>query len=94
MHWQRAGHAPIALMGGGTGLIGDPSGKDAERPLLTREQVEANVAGQRRIFERLLDFDAQRPNAARARQQRRLALRSSASSRCCATSASTSRSTR
>lgn len=64
-HWQRAGHAPIALIGGGTGMIGDPSGRDDERPLLTREQVEHNVAGQRRIFERLLDFDARRPNAAR-----------------------------
>ena len=63
MHWQRAGHAPIALMGGGTGLIGDPSGKDAERVLLDREQVEANIAGQRRIMERLLDFDG--PCAAR-----------------------------
>jgi tyrosyl-tRNA synthetase len=64
-HWQSAGHAPVALVGGGTGLIGDPSGKDDERPLLTREQVEHNVTGQRRIFERLLDFDAGRSNAAR-----------------------------
>lgn len=65
VHWQRAGHAPIALIGGGTGLIGDPSGKDDERPLLTREQVDHNVAGQRRIFERLLDFDDRSGNAAR-----------------------------
>jgi tyrosyl-tRNA synthetase len=65
VHWQRAGHTPIALIGGGTGLVGDPSGRDDERPLLTREQVAANVAGQRRIFERLLDFDRVRPNAAR-----------------------------
>ncbi len=64
MHWQRAGHKPIVLMGGGTGLIGDPSGKDEERQLQSREQVEANVAGQRRIFERLLDFDPSNPNAA------------------------------
>ncbi len=64
MHWQRAGHTPIALMGGGTGLIGDPSGRDDERALLTREQVEANVASQRRILERLLDFDAGVSNAA------------------------------
>ncbi len=55
-HAQRAGHKPIVLMGGGTGLIGDPSGKSAERQLQTGEQVEANVASQRRIFERLLDF--------------------------------------
>jgi tyrosyl-tRNA synthetase len=65
MRWQRAGHKPIVVMGGGTGLIGDPSGKDAERQLLDREQVEANIAGQRPIFERLLDFDASKPNAAR-----------------------------
>ncbi len=64
-HAQRAGHIPIVLMGGGTGLIGDPSGKDQERPLLTRDQVEENIAGQRVIFERLLDFDPARPNAAR-----------------------------
>lgn len=64
VHWQRAGHVPIALVGGGTGLIGDPSHRDAERPLLSREQVAANVAGQRRIFERLLDYDRARPNPA------------------------------
>ena len=57
MHWQRAGHRPIVLMGGGTGLIGDPSGKDAERQLLSPGQVEENIQGQRRVFERLLDFD-------------------------------------
>lgn len=64
MHWQACGHAPIAVVGGGTGLIGDPSGKDDERQLLSREQVDANVRGQRRIFEKLLDFDPKRPNAA------------------------------
>jgi tyrosyl-tRNA synthetase len=56
MHWQRCGHRPIVLMGGGTGLIGDPSGKDAERQLLGREQITANVTAQRRIMERFLDF--------------------------------------
>jgi tyrosyl-tRNA synthetase len=55
-HFQRAGHQPVVVMGGGTGLIGDPSGKSAERTLMTREQVEANVQGQRRIFERLLEL--------------------------------------
>jgi tyrosyl-tRNA synthetase len=64
MHWQRAGHTPIVVMGGGTGLIGDPSGRDTERTLMSRERVEANVACQRRTFERLLDFDPKRPNAA------------------------------
>jgi tyrosyl-tRNA synthetase len=57
-HFQRAGHTPVVLAGGGTGLIGDPSGKSAERTLQTREQVEHNVNRQRRIFERLLDFSA------------------------------------
>ena len=56
MLWQRAGHQPVVLLGGGTGLIGDPSGKSAERQLMTRELVESNVASQRKIFERLLDF--------------------------------------
>ncbi len=64
VHWQRAGHKPIVLMGGGTGLIGDPSGRDEERTLMTRERVEANVASQRRILERFLDFDPKNPNAA------------------------------
>ncbi len=58
MHWQRAGHTPIVLMGGGTGLIGDPSGRDAERTLMTRDQVMANVASQRKVMEKLLDFSA------------------------------------
>jgi len=58
MHLQRAGHRPIALAGGGTGLIGDPSGKDAERQLMTREQVDANVAGCQKVLDRFLDFDA------------------------------------
>lgn len=64
MHWQRCGHRPIVVMGGGTGLIGDPSGKDAERQMLTREQVEANVARHRVIFEKLLDFDPTSPSRA------------------------------
>lgn len=64
MHWQQTGHKPIVVVGGGTGLIGDPSGKDAERQLMTREQVEANVACQRRIYEKLLDFNPSNPNAA------------------------------
>jgi tyrosyl-tRNA synthetase len=56
-HMQRQGHSPIALVGGGTGLIGDPSGKAAERQLLTLERVEANVRGIRAQLERFLDFD-------------------------------------
>jgi tyrosyl-tRNA synthetase len=54
---QRAGHRPIALVGGGTGLIGDPSGKESERPMLTRDQIAANLAGLRGQLERFLDFD-------------------------------------
>jgi tyrosyl-tRNA synthetase len=57
---QRAGHRPIALVGGGTGMIGDPSGRSAERLLLTRAQVEANVEGIRRQIERFLDFSGDR----------------------------------
>src|SRR5690606_19802336 len=56
MRLQRAGHRPIALVGGGTGMSGDPSGKAAERRLLTRERVEQNVAGIRAQLERFLDF--------------------------------------
>ena len=55
--FQRAGHSPIALVGGGTGLIGDPSGKTQERSLLTPAEVEANVAGIRAQLARFLDFD-------------------------------------
>jgi tyrosyl-tRNA synthetase len=55
---QRLGHRPIALVGGGTGLIGDPSGKTVERQLLTTDQVEANVAAIRRQLVRFLDFES------------------------------------
>jgi tyrosyl-tRNA synthetase len=54
---QRFGHAPIAIVGGGTGLIGDPGGKSAERPLMTLEQVEANVEALRLQLSRFLDFE-------------------------------------
>ncbi|MGD8318860.1 MAG: tyrosine--tRNA ligase [Gemmatimonadota bacterium] len=66
VHMQRAGHTPIALVGGGTGLIGDPSGKTAERQLLTKEKAAENAEGIRRQLEHFLDFDA-RENAARMR---------------------------
>src|SRR5438067_6281499 len=61
---QRFGHTPIAIVGGGTGMIGDPSGKAQERLLLTREQIEENVAAIRQQLSRILDFDAS-GNAAR-----------------------------
>ena len=54
---QRFGHSPIAIAGGGTGLIGDPSGKTQERQLLTVEQVEQNLAGIRAQLARFLDFE-------------------------------------
>lgn len=58
VHWQRAGHTPIALVGGGTGLIGDPSGKAEERQLLTKEEAAANAEGVRAQLELFLDFGA------------------------------------
>ena len=61
---QRFGHSPIAIVGGGTGMIGDPSGKSQERLLLSREQIEENVAGIRQQLSRFLDFD-RAGNAAR-----------------------------
>ena len=60
--FQQAGHKVIALVGGATGLIGDPSGKSAERNMLTVEQVEENKKGIRENLSRVLDFDG--PNAA------------------------------
>src|SRR5947209_17130838 len=57
-HFQLAGHRPIVLMGGGTGLIGDPSGKQSERPLLSEAQIRENVRRQRDQLARLFDFDA------------------------------------
>lgn len=56
-HFQRAGHRVVALVGGATGLIGDPSGKTSERPLLTEEQVGQNLAGIRENLSRFLDFN-------------------------------------
>jgi len=53
---QQAGHRPVVLMGGGTTKVGDPSGKDESRQLLSDEQIGANIAGIRRVFERFLTF--------------------------------------
>ncbi|MCV0428108.1 MAG: tyrosine--tRNA ligase [Roseibium sp.] len=57
LHWfQKTGHRPIALMGGGTTRVGDPSGKDESRKILTEEVIEENKAGIRKVFEKLLTF--------------------------------------
>src|SRR3954464_5405028 len=53
---QQAGHKPIVVMGGGTTKVGDPSGKDESRQLLTGDQIDANIASIRRVFERFLTF--------------------------------------
>src|SRR5215211_6537591 len=59
LRWlQKTGHRPIALMGGGTSKIGDPSGKDSSRTLLTNEQIDANIASIRTVFSRFLEFGA------------------------------------
>ena len=59
LRWlQKSGHRPIALMGGGTSKIGDPSGKDTTRSLLSDAQIESNIASIRNVFSRFLDFGA------------------------------------
>jgi tyrosyl-tRNA synthetase len=59
-HFQRCGHRPIALVGGGTTMIGDPSGRTSSRPILTEEDIDANVAGIKAQLSRLLDFSDDR----------------------------------
>ena len=66
VHLQRSGHHPVALVGGGTGLIGDPSGKSAERSLLTKEEGRANARAIHGQLESFLDFDTS-TNPARMR---------------------------
>lgn len=64
VHLQKAGHKPIALVGGATGMVGDPSGKSEERNLLNEETLAKNVAGVKAQLEKFLDFSAGTPNAA------------------------------
>lgn len=64
VHLQQAGHKPIALIGGATGMIGDPSGKSEERNLLDEETLNRNIAGVKAQLEKFLDFDPAKPNAA------------------------------
>ncbi len=63
-HLQQAGHKPIALVGGATGMVGDPSGKSEERNLLDEETLQKNIAGVKQQLEKYLDFDPNRSNCA------------------------------
>ncbi len=56
-HFQRCGHKVIAVVGGATGMIGDPSGKTGERPVLSADEIERNLVGIRENLARLLDLD-------------------------------------
>jgi tyrosyl-tRNA synthetase len=64
VHMQRAGHKPFALVGGATGMIGDPSFKSQERKLLSEEDLQRNQEGVRKQLMKFLDFDPAKPNAA------------------------------
>ena len=64
VHFQKAGHKPIALVGGATGMVGDPSGKSEERNLLSEEDLAKNVSGVKAQLEKFLDFNPSLPNAA------------------------------
>ena len=88
LHWLQKTAKPIALMGGGTSKIGDPSGRDTSRSLLTNAQIDANIASIRTVFRAFL-IEQGRDHG----EQRRLADRL-ATSRSCARSAATSPSSR
>jgi tyrosyl-tRNA synthetase len=60
LHFQRCGHKPIALVGGATGMVGDPSGKSAERNLLSEEQLQFNLNGQKKQLEKISGFRLRR----------------------------------
>lgn len=64
VHLQKAGHKPYALVGGATGMVGDPSGKSEERNLLSEETLQHNLECVKKQLEKFLDFDANKPNAA------------------------------
>lgn len=64
VHFQRHGHKPVALVGGSTGMIGDPSGKSAERNLLDSETLQKHILGIKSQLERFLDFDSNKSNSA------------------------------
>src|SRR6476646_9498896 len=64
VHLQKAGHKPIALVGGATGMVGDPSGKSQERNLLSEEVLQRNLEGAKKQLRKFLDFDSGKPTAA------------------------------
>jgi tyrosyl-tRNA synthetase len=63
VHLQKAGHKPVALIGGATGMVGDPSGKSQERNMLSEEVLQNNIFGIKKQLSKFLDFDATEPNA-------------------------------
>src|SRR2546423_3797646 len=63
VHLQKAGHKPIALVGGATGMVGDPSGKSEERNLLSEEVLQNNLKGIKKQLKNFLDFDSGKPTA-------------------------------
>src|SRR6476620_10819274 len=64
VHFQKAGHKPVALLGGATGMVGDPSGKSQERNLLSEEVLQKNLEGVKSQLKRFLDFDSGKSTAA------------------------------
>ena len=64
MHFQKSGHKPIVLIGGATGMIGDPSGKSSERNLLTKKELDKNIEGIRSQLSKFLNFDSKKKNSA------------------------------
>jgi tyrosyl-tRNA synthetase len=64
IHLQRAGHKPVALLGGATGMVGDPSGKSQERNLLNEEALQKNLEGVKKQLSRFLDFESGKPTSA------------------------------
>jgi tyrosyl-tRNA synthetase len=72
VHFQRCGHKPIALVGGATGMVGDPSGKKSERNLLDEDALRHNQRACKAQLERFLDFNSRTPQSGRAGEQLRL----------------------
>src|SRR5690348_1953044 len=64
IHLQKAGHKPVALVGGATGMVGDPTGKSDERNLLGEEELATNLAGIKKQLSKFLDFSGNEPTSA------------------------------